>query len=53
MYSIYEFRYEYFYICSGVYVDREVLVFDEEGGGLMKSDRKIGYIGFFFLNNVR
>lgn len=31
MYSIYEFRYEYFYICSGVYVDREVLVFDEEG----------------------
>lgn len=53
MYSTYESRHKYHYIRSGVHVDREALVLDEEGGGSMKSDRKIGHIGSPFLNNTR
>lgn len=53
MYSTYESRHKYHYIRSGVHVDREALVLDEEGGGSMKSDRKIGHIGSPFLNNAR
>lgn len=57
MYSTYDSRHEYPYIRSGVHVDREALVLDEEGvwggGGSMKSDREIGHIGSPFLNNVR
>lgn len=59
MYSTYESRHKYHYIHvrSGVYVDREALVLDEEGvgggEGSMKSDREIGHIGSPFLNNVR
>lgn len=56
MYSTYESRHKYHYIRSGVHVDREALVLDEEGvgvGGSMKSDREIGHIGSPFLNNAR
>lgn len=33
MYSTYESRHKYHYIRSGVHVDREALVLDEEGVG--------------------